>query len=263
MKKLEGVFMELLIIWIGTIITSFCMEISNSMRLYKDMADLGYKINNEKLREVNSQTNPAIRQQSFFSLLIPIYNIFCVFERAIKYNNLKNMVFDQLNILGILEEMNEQEILEYSKKKTGFNAIMVAVKNEINLKNSYSLKEDESEIRYQFNDNKIVILKVSGPASKLSLEEQKQLVIDSWKNLMEVAKEEFGSIEKFCEELEKNKGSIILNSNDDLKQDKELNNITNINEKIQQLKNLRDEVESSEDIEKNKNEEKGQKLSKK
>lgn len=47
--------MEFLIIWIGTIIISFGMEIATDLRLFKDVADAGYKINLEKLSELQKQ----------------------------------------------------------------------------------------------------------------------------------------------------------------------------------------------------------------
>ena len=37
--------MELLFFWFGTVVASLCMQTINELRLFKDAADNGYKIN--------------------------------------------------------------------------------------------------------------------------------------------------------------------------------------------------------------------------
>ena len=36
--------MEFLVFWLGTSIVSFGMEIANELRMFKDVADVGYKV---------------------------------------------------------------------------------------------------------------------------------------------------------------------------------------------------------------------------
>lgn len=50
--------MEFLFLWLGTSIASFSMEIINELRLFKDVADAGYKIEVKRLSELGKQLNP-------------------------------------------------------------------------------------------------------------------------------------------------------------------------------------------------------------
>lgn len=79
--------MEFLSFWLGTSILSLGMNIANSLRLFKDVADAGYKINLEKIKELGKQLNPNSTKITFISMLIPIYNLMQVFEAMIQYNN--------------------------------------------------------------------------------------------------------------------------------------------------------------------------------
>ena len=107
--------MEFLIIWIITIIVSFCMEIVQEMRMYKDIADLDYLINNERLSEFGKKFNPDITKKNLMLFLIPFINFLNVIKNTISYNNYKDRVFDELRIIDALEEMYEKELIEYSK----------------------------------------------------------------------------------------------------------------------------------------------------
>ena len=63
--------MEILIFWLGTCITSFCMEMVNEIRMSKDVADAGYKIDTKRLSEFNKQINPKGAKKHLISTLIP------------------------------------------------------------------------------------------------------------------------------------------------------------------------------------------------
>lgn len=109
--------MELLVLWVGTSITSFCMEMANELRMFKDVADVGYKIDIRRLSDLNKQLNPNASKTTLLSMLIPIFNIMQVFQRTVQYNNIRPMIFDQLNVMDVLEEMSEIEKQEYQKNQ--------------------------------------------------------------------------------------------------------------------------------------------------
>ena len=71
--------MELLVLWLGTSITSFCMEMANELRMFKDVADAGYKIDIRRLSDLSKQLNPNASKATLLSMLIPIFNIMQVF----------------------------------------------------------------------------------------------------------------------------------------------------------------------------------------
>lgn len=122
--------MELLLLWLSTSITSICMEIANELRMFKDVADAGYKIDIKRLSDLSKQLNPNAPKATLLSTLIPIFNIIQVFQRTIQYNNLRPTILDQLNAIDVLEEMLEIEKEEYSKNPTGLNALIIPIKTE-------------------------------------------------------------------------------------------------------------------------------------
>ena len=123
--------MEFLIIWLSTVAVSFGMEIANELRMFKDVADAGYRVDVNRLSELGKQLNPNSVNITLLSLLMPVVNIMYVFQRAIQYNNVRPMILDQLNVIDVLKEMTELEKIEYLEKPTGLNAAFVTLKSEI------------------------------------------------------------------------------------------------------------------------------------
>lgn len=115
---------EFLIFWIASIITSFSMEISNELRMFKDAADAGYKIDIKRLSELGEQLNPNTSKNTLLSMLVPISNIMQIYQRTIQYNNARSMILTQLGVMDVLEEMTEKEKEEYQQKPTDLNAIL-------------------------------------------------------------------------------------------------------------------------------------------
>lgn len=235
---------QLLIIWIGTIITSFCMDFSNYFRMYKDVADAGYKIDVIKLTESVKGMN--IQKNSVWEIFIPIYNIMKEIDTAFKYNAQRHTLLDQLDVLGALEEMEEYEKEEYLKKPTGFNAFLVTLKSKIRLQNADKLEinneNGKSEIFYEIGEkdgqDDIIILKVTGPASKLTKEEQKKEVAKFLPSLFEVILKEYGVFNE--NELDEIIGTVFegyqIEKDNDIKENK------TISERKQELENLKNEL---------------------
>jgi len=241
--------MEFLFFWLGTSVVSFCLEMANESRMFKDVADAGYKIDIRRLSELNKQINPNASKISFISMLIPIFNIIQVFQKTIQYNNVRPMILDQLNVLDALEEMTEIEKQEYLKKPTGLNALLIPLKSEIRISKAASLKieteNEKSEIFYEMDDSfdNIVILKVTGDASRLTVDEQKKKVIDTWKNIALAGMEKYGDKESFINALNNNNNLDLSRSLDDkkvefTKPEQELS----VNEQKQALENLKNEL---------------------
>lgn len=182
--------MEFLILFLGTSVASFCVEMANELRMFKDVADVGYKIDMERLSDLSEQLNPNGSKNTFLTMLIPIVNIILVLQRIIQYNNVRPMLLDQLNVMGVLEEMTEIEKIEYQKNPTGLNALIIPLKMKMRISKASSIKLDDdyekSEIIYEADDSfcNITILKVNGSASRLSVDEQKKRIIEAYKNIV-------------------------------------------------------------------------------
>jgi len=241
--------MELLVLWLGTSITSFFMEMANELRMFKDAADAGYKIDIRRLSDLSKQLNPNASKATLLSILIPIFNIMQVFQRTVQYNNVRPMILDQLNVMDALKEMSEMEKQEYQKKPTGLNALLIQLRAEIRISRAASIKietdTEKSEIFYEMDDSfdNIVILKVTGDASRLTVDEQKKKVIDTWKNIALAGMEKYGDKESFINALNNNNNLDLSRSLDDkkvefTKPEQELS----VNEQKQALENLKNEL---------------------
>ena len=145
--------MEILILWIITIVMSFCMEIANDLRMFKEVADQDYIIDIKRLAEFGKQIPNANKEKKIL-MLIPFINIMQELYRTMQYNNTRTIIFDQLYSLDILEKMTNIEKAKYQKKPTGLNAITIAMKNEINKQKEDNtiLKEEDKVEMYKLKD---------------------------------------------------------------------------------------------------------------
>ena len=249
--SIGGVIMEFLVLWLGTSLASFGMEIANELRMFKDAADAGYKVDVKKLSELGKQLNPNATKATLLSMLIPIFNVMQVFQRTIQYNNVRPMILDQLSVIDALEEMSEIEKAEYLKKPTGLNALIVPLKTEIRLSKATSIKindgNEHSEIYYEMGESldDITILKVSGSASRLTVEEQKKKVVESWKTIVQAGMKKYGDPETFIDNLKSNTDIDLRDSKEDKKEEETISSIPqklSISEQKRALENLKREL---------------------
>ena len=237
--------MEFFVIWLGTVVASVGMEISNELRIFKDIADAGYKCNLKRVNELSENLNPNSSGIAIVSLLVPGYNIFYVLDKTNKYNNARPMLLSQLDIAGVLEEMTDEEKKEYLKEPTGFNAIKIQIKLERKLKGVQTLeiekKNEKGKIIYKFNDtyDDVTVLKATGTLSRLTLEEQKKRVMDSWKEFVTSGVEQYGGEEEFIKALHNNSSLHI-----EKKEEKKCSSLTelDISEQKQGLEKFKEEL---------------------
>ena len=55
---------------------------ANELRMFKDAADSGYRIDINRMSELSKQVNPEASNAILKSLLIPVLNIVGVFQRT-------------------------------------------------------------------------------------------------------------------------------------------------------------------------------------
>ena len=210
--------MKIVVLWISTVAASFCIELTNELRMFKDVADAGYKINIDRLSDLSKKLNPDASKITLLSMLIPIFNIIQVFERITKYNNIRPMLLDQLSIIDALEEMSEIEKQEYQKRPTGLNAILVPFKLEVRIAKADSVKiendNEKSEIFYEIGDSldDITILKVAGDAYRLTGDEQKKKVIEAIKSSLLAETEEYDDVENATNTIKDNDDLELKNT---------------------------------------------------
>ena len=258
--------MEILVIWLVTVIASFGMEISHELRVFKDIANAGYKYNLKRVNELSEYFNSDTLKKTLISLLVIGYNIFYVFDKANKYNNARPMLLSQLDVAGVLEEMTDEEKKEYLKEPTGLNAIKIQIKSERKLKGVQTLeiekKNEKGKIIYKFNDtyDDVTVLKATGTLSRLTLEEQKKRVMDSWREFVNSGVEQYGGKEEFIEALHNNSSLHI-----EKKEEKKCSSLTelDISEQKQGLEKFKEELLNGQETMQDSYEEEGPTLIKK
>lgn len=219
--------MELFVIWIGTIITSFTMEFKNELRMFKDVADNGYKIDIKRISEFAKQANPNVSKASLMSMLIPGLNIWDVLRRILIYNNARCTILSQLSVSDLLIEMTKEEEEEYNKKPTGLNAFLIMAKPQVESKIesvTYIDDGEKSTIWYQIKHGEYIIVNTRGPVSYLSIIEQYGMLKEKVLHLNEDTNETSFSLE--------------FNKENNLENDINKNDLST-QEKIKQLENLK------------------------
>ena len=249
--------MEFLILWLGTIVASFGMEIANGLRMFKDAADAGYKVDVKRLFEFENQLNPSATKATLLSMLIPIFNVMQVFQRTIQCNNVRP-ILDQLSVIDALEEMSEIEKTEYLKNPTSLNALIVPLKSEIiRLSKAPSIEinngNEHSKIYYEMGKSldDITILKVSGSASRLTVEEQKKKVVEAWISVVQAGMKKYGDKKTLSDTLKSNTSIDLSDSKEDKKDEETISPISqelNISEQKQALESLKRELLEEQEV---------------
>jgi len=233
--------MEIVLVYLSTVIMSFIFELDNGFTMFKDVADAGYKIDIDRMTEFTNKIKNSKNTNSLLRILIPFYNVFIAMQLRMQYNQQKFAMLDQLNVMDCIEEMTEAEKIEYAKKPTGLNAIMIPLKSSIQASKAIKIEiKDEGTLWYIFDDKtkEIKIVKAEGPIAKLSLEEQKAKIDEVNGELAKKLVESFASVEELKKEMtEAGKSENVLNLN---------NYPKTTSEKITDLKELRNELTQSE-----------------
>lgn len=174
-------FIQILIAWGLTISISFAIEFVQESKIFKYLADQGYKLNFDLFSEF--QQDIGQKKSMMPWILIPFYNIFKVLENTINCSIARGMILEPLSSLNIIEKLSEWEIKEYEKNPTVLNATILPIKYQRKLNESIKVKfDDGSKIYYVRQNNNISaenisILKVEGPAIELNIAEQKDLIV--------------------------------------------------------------------------------------
>lgn len=261
--------LQLLILWVSTYLISKGVDVSLVLRMFKDVADCGYKLKIKRLSDFVNSAQPKQEQKTFIIKLIPVLNVLYSFKNMIDYSNFRAQFLDELNVLDCVEEMTSKEKELYEKKSTGLAAMVISLINEISSKKindkskeiitiTFNENGQEGKISFKYNDKRIEndvdfdIVSAQGIAADMSVEEQKQKVRYEFQKLGEAIKSKYGSIENFAEKLKLDERiSIVLEEeNNNNKLDKKSDD-KSTEEKISELKNYKKELLNSKNSESN------------
>ncbi len=144
-------------LWIATIILSSCMEIAHELRMFKDAADAGYKVNLMNHVNLEIQFNPNAVKANLISRLILGVNILQVIKNTVDYNKVRPMVLNQLQANECLEEMSKEEQEEYAKKPTGLKSFLISYKRMIRLAKAQNVHFEDDDMDSALANNQRVI----------------------------------------------------------------------------------------------------------
>ena len=194
--------MKYIFMWLITVLGSYYLNYINGIRIFKDLADNGYRINIGKYTEFINKFSLDGEDNSNFLLFIPGINILYVFQRIMQYHEDRSMLLNQLNVMNVIEEMSKIEKMDYLRKKTFVNALMVNLKSarRVYITNcvKFGLNGEIGEIEYFIESkmffSKIVIVESRGVATKMTIKEQENKVMEYLNAL-------YGIFDDECEEV--------------------------------------------------------------
>ncbi len=172
--------MELVLLYLLTIILSVYNNLSLVNNTIKDIANLDYRLDLKRIRELQSKFNNNNSNNNLILYTVcPILNIILSTQALITYFKTRKQVLEKLDKLDAVYLMDEIELEEYNKKRTGFNALKTWVKTD-KLKSNPVIVEDElNKISYYTLNDKIVILDASGDVANLSKDKQLDFILMS------------------------------------------------------------------------------------
>ena len=176
--------------WLVTVLISSGVSVANELRMYKDAADNGYRIDGINLNAYTSKYRSNIVKNITFRILIPFYNILSSLVNVLIYNNNRPRLLYELNMMDALDEMREEEKEYYQKFPTGLRALRMMVKESVRISEYPSVKivtpYDTSQIYFDVTDDgEIEIIKAYGHLSRATEETQKEKVIESLNKYIE------------------------------------------------------------------------------
>ena len=223
-----GYDMELFSICIITIIVNFFLEIGVNISIYKLFADLGYIFKNKRLKEIIDE---EIKEENILSQLIyditpliPFYNLYITIIKELECCSCAEDNIDLFKDNFIIEKMTTEELEQYSKNKTGLNAIKLERNMHKKRKNNHPIiYSDGSSIWYNYDEDKleesinlldsIVIVEARGSVEKYSKDELIKMVYDSHIAMAEVVLNSYDESEDFINDYTKD-GNIELSIDD-------------------------------------------------
>ena len=174
--------MNYVVFWIGSTAISFGCELYNTFRIFKDAADLGFKINREGLGKLTSYMDTNAKAISNLTLVIPGINLLEVLRRTNAYNSDKHSYIYSLQAAGALEFMNEKEKKYYYKNPSMSRAIMVAAGycedlEETKPSMNYSYSVSDGHVDYELKeDGGLKIVNATGSLANITEDELKSKI---------------------------------------------------------------------------------------
>ena len=166
-----NITLQFLLLWLASIIISKVMDLSLGFKMVKDIADLGYKINKDRITNLANQLGVEQLKKSKIESFIPIYNIFKSMYINAQYINYKEQMISSLNALSIIDEMTDLEKDVYNEKPGAIRAIALDPIVQFELDSSIKIEVSKDNLKgiiyFEKKYNLIRVLKSEGVFEKI------------------------------------------------------------------------------------------------
>lgn len=182
----------ILAIYLASFSISKLIKVSVTLKLLKDLADEGYKLDLSKLEDNNSKQNILKH--------IPGVNIIDAITEAKTYD--KFLFIEELKLERVLIPLTKKEERRYKKSRDFLTAFIINTR-EVYDKDERRITTEDSKINFIEENGNIFITKVEGKAKDLPPEEQRHIVISEVNKIKEkerILNEEIEEIKKEIEE---------------------------------------------------------------
>ena len=106
-------------LWITTTITSYVLDLGLGLKLFKDLADQGYKINVKRFNELRKELN--MDNSSTIIKFIPFLNILNEMRKSFIYNQQLYSIKDKTSIKDRFKHQSRIEVIEHGNIIGGKN----------------------------------------------------------------------------------------------------------------------------------------------
>lgn len=127
------------------------MAFALELKMHKDLANEGYKINRERLKELIASSNDNNPIKAFKNY--PILNMASLMASAILYNKEYGQSILALHVTQCLDEMTDEEKKDFNEKPTAFNAFKIFVLSDLKKRKQQQIEEVKEEYKDQYNIN--------------------------------------------------------------------------------------------------------------
>ena len=139
--------MQYFIIYVASILVSLGMDFDYALQFAKDVVDAGGKFNVDKIEDIYKCIPELDRRISKFARFIPIFNVAYSISNRLTYETRRNDILMQLNMIGAIDQLTEEEKEEYNKRPTRFNALMTICKTTKKEVNDFEMDAKEDIIK--------------------------------------------------------------------------------------------------------------------
>ena len=181
-----------LVFWLGSILESFIFTRLNSRRLYKDLADRGYKLKYMDGQKIKLKESPVCMR------FIPFFNLLDTADSILEYNYLLDNTIEYLTNENMISLMTQKEREYYKQNPT----IKTALFTSYSVINYY----------YDFTENSIEILSCTGEITKLDADDIMEITITLLENCLYEYYAKYGGVDKYYQAIMdgREKNSIII-----------------------------------------------------